>query len=48
MGGLAVRYAHEYDYVSRDLRGIAILATALIAILIAAWLIIENSGVLKA
>jgi hypothetical protein len=45
-GGLAVQYAHEYDYVARDLRRIAILSIALIIALFVIFAIITTSGAL--
>ena len=44
-GGLAVQYAHEYDYVARDLRRIAILAVILLAILGVIYIFLELRGV---
>jgi hypothetical protein len=46
-GGLATQYAHEYDYVGRDLRRIAILATSLTGIMLALWILIDVVGVFK-
>jgi hypothetical protein len=46
-GGLAVRYAHEYDYVARDLRRIFALMGTLTAALIVIWVVVEASGIIK-
>ncbi len=46
-GGLAVRYAHEYDYVARDLKRIAALAGTLIAFMIVLWIVMGQTGVFK-
>lgn len=43
-GGLAVRYAHEYDYVSRDLKRIAALIASLTAIMVVLWILVEQFG----
>jgi hypothetical protein len=43
-GGLAVQYAHEYDYVARDLRRIAFLSTGLIGTLVLLFVISLVSG----
>lgn len=45
--GLAARYAHEYDYVNRDLRRIAILATSLIGVMVLLWILIDVLDVIK-
>jgi len=46
-GGLATQYAHEYDYVGRDLRRIAILATSLTGVMVALWILIDVVGAFK-
>jgi hypothetical protein len=46
-GGLAVAYAHEYDYVRRDLRRIAILAVVLLALLFIIFIAIQASGIVS-
>jgi hypothetical protein len=46
-GGLAVQYAHEYDYVARDLRRIAILSAALIGALFLIFVLYQASGGLQ-
>jgi hypothetical protein len=43
-GGLAVQYAHEYDYVARDLRRILVTASLLTAILFGIWFLFEVVG----
>jgi hypothetical protein len=43
-GGLAVQYAHEYDYVARDLRRILVTASLLTAILFGIWFLLEVVG----
>jgi hypothetical protein len=45
--GLAARYAHEYDYVNRDLRRIAILATSLTGVMVVLWILIDVLDVIK-
>jgi hypothetical protein len=47
-GGLAVQYAHEYDYVARDLRRISFLAAALIFSLFAIFALLQATGGLRA
>lgn len=37
---LAARYAHEYDYVDRDLKRIFALMGVLVGLLIAIWLVV--------
>ncbi len=44
-GGLTVQYAHEYDYVARDLKRIAILAVSLLVILGVIYVILEMRGI---
>ncbi len=43
-GGLSVQYAHEYDYVARDLKRIFILAVVLLVILGVIYVIVEMRG----
>jgi hypothetical protein len=46
-GGLAVAYAHEYDYVRRDLRRITVLAAVLIVALFGIFFAITSSGAIS-
>jgi hypothetical protein len=43
-GSIAVRAAEEYAYVARDVRRIAVIGGALIAILIGLWAVLEATG----
>jgi len=45
--GLAAQYAHEYDYVSRDLRRIAILMASLTGVMVMLWILIDQLGVIQ-
>ena len=45
--GLAAQYAHEYDYVSRDLRRIAILMASLTGVMVVLWILIDQLGVIQ-
>jgi hypothetical protein len=44
---LAVAASHEYDYVARDIRRIAVVAAILHAVLFAIWILVEVVGVIK-
>lgn len=44
---LAAIASHEYDYVIRDLRRIAVVAGSLLAILFVLYLVIEVAGVIQ-
>jgi hypothetical protein len=43
-GSIAERASHEYAYVLRDVRRIALIGGSLIAVLIAIWVIVQASG----
>jgi hypothetical protein len=45
-GGLAVTYAHEYDYDRRDLRRIALLAAVLMLLLFGIFVLVQASGII--
>jgi hypothetical protein len=42
---LSVRAAHEYAYVARDVRRIAITAAVMFGLLVALWLLVNVGGV---
>jgi len=42
---LAVAAAHEYDYVARDVRKVAIVGGSLIALLLALWVVTQVTGI---
>ena len=46
-GGSLAAVSHEYDYVARDIRRIAIVAGLLLAILFGVWLLVEVVGVIR-
>jgi len=43
-GSIAERASHEYAYVARDVRKIAVIGGSLTALLIALWAIVQASG----
>lgn len=47
-GGLAVRYAHEYDYVARDLRRIGALIAVLLGVMVVLWIAVDQMGLFSA
>jgi len=42
---LAAAAAHEYDYVARDVRKVAIVGGSLIGLLLALWVVTQVTGV---
>lgn len=44
-GSIAERASHEYAYVLRDVRRIALIGGSLIGLLLALWIIVEASGI---
>ena len=42
---LAAAAAHEYDYVARDVRRVAIVGGSLVALLLALWVVTQVTGV---
>ena len=43
-GSIAERASHEYAYVARDVRKIAVIGGSLIVLLFALWIVIQASG----
>ena len=43
-GSIAERASHEYAYVARDVRKIAVIGGLLIALLFALWIVIQATG----
>lgn len=43
-GSIAERASHEYAYVARDVRKIAVIGGSLIALLFAIWIVVQASG----
>ena len=42
---LAVAAAHEYDYVARDVRRVAIVGGSLVVLLLALWVVTQITGI---
>ena len=43
-GSIAERASHEYAYVARDVRKIAVIGGSLVALLFALWIVVQASG----
>jgi hypothetical protein len=43
-GSIAERASHEYAYVARDVRKIAVIGVSLIALLFALWIVVQATG----
>ena len=44
-GSIAERASHEYDYVLRDVRRIAVIGGSMIALLLGLWVVLQATGV---
>ena len=44
-GSIAERASHEYAYVLRDVRRIAVIGGSMIALLLGLWVVLEAAGV---